>query len=254
MALKKALITGAAGGIGAATVVAALGRGYQVFAVDSNEERLQQRWGDQDSVRAYAIDIRSASEVSDVIRDMGSDAALVVNCAGVGNRALIADLTDQDWAEVLSVNLTGTMVVCREVLRQMPRNSVIVNITSIAAHRSFAGRAAYCSTKAAVVAFTEVLSLECAGKGIRAFAVSPGYVDTLMAQEQEGFVSEAMILSRVPFKRLAQPSEIANSILALASEDFTFLSGSTVVIDGGWNANGGFWPVPALEEWHTHHE
>jgi len=254
MADAIALVTGAASGIGAATVEAALESGFRVIALDVDRDAVAGRWPESATVKPVVGDVRVADDVRSAMHAMTTAPSLVVNCAGIGRRALIEDLTDEDWQAVLAVNLTGTMVVCREALLSLEPGSTVINIASIAGHRSFAGRAAYCASKAGVVAFTEVLALEGAGKGVRALAVSPGYVRTPMAAAQDGFVDEDLILSRVPVGRLAEPNEIGQAIVALAGSQFSFLTGSTVIIDGGWCANGGFWPVPALETKHRNRE
>lgn len=243
---KTAFVTGAASGLGAAVVEAALAVDYLVTAVDIDGKAVTDRWGAAARVTPVQADVRKGDHIRAAFA-AGDVPTLVVNSAGIGRRALIQDLTDEDWDAVLSVNLTGTMIVCREAIRIVNAGAVIMNIASIAGHRSFAGRAAYCASKAGVIAFTEVLALECAMNNVRALAISPGYVRTPMAVAQEGFVDDGLILSRVPVGRLGDPSEIGRAVVALAGDEFSFLTGTTVVIDGGWCANGGFWPVPALE-------
>lgn len=245
---RWALVTGAASGIGAATVLAALERDYWVVAVDTNAAGLEERYADQPAVRRVVADVSDSGQVEAAFEELPvGAAAVVVTSAGISRRSLLEEQSEADWRDVIDVNLTGTMLACRAALRRLGPNSVIVTLASIAGHRSFAGRAAYCASKAGVLALTEVVALEGAHKGIRAVAVSPGFVRTGMAAAQDGFVDDAMILSRTPVGRLAKPTEIGAAILALADPAFRYLTGSAVVIDGGWCANGGFWPMPALE-------
>lgn len=246
-AMRWALVTGAASGIGRATAEVALACGYQVVCADSDGERLADRFGSVAAATIVECDVTDPISVTRAFDAAGGPLALVVNCAGIADRTLLEDLTDATWARVLDVNLGGTMRIDREGLQRMPRGSVIVNIASIAGLRSFPGRTAYCSSKAAIIAMTEVVALEAAHKGIRVIAVSPGFVSTPMATAMEGFVNDEMILSRSPLERLATADEIGQAIVALAADEFSFMTGTTVVVDGGWCANGGFWPLPALE-------
>jgi NAD(P)-dependent dehydrogenase (short-subunit alcohol dehydrogenase family) len=245
--VRWALVTGAASGIGKATAESALDHGYRVVCADRDGEHLAERFGSVAGATIVECDVTDQESVSRAFDAADGQVSLAVNCAGISDRTLLEDLTDEAWARVLDINLGGTMRLDREGLRRMPGGSVIVNIASIAGHRSFAARAAYCSSKAAIVALTEVVALEAAHKGIRVIAVSPGFVSTPMATAVEGLVDDQMILSRSPLERLASASEIAQAVVALAGDEFSFMTGTTVVVDGGWCANGGFWPLPALE-------
>jgi NAD(P)-dependent dehydrogenase (short-subunit alcohol dehydrogenase family) len=230
-----AVITGAASGIGKACVEALKLDDWTVLGwdVDPGEDR-DVRWsevdvGDFESVGAAAVDVPSVS--------------LLVNAAGISDRAPAAEMTPEQWNRVVRVDLTGTFYVCRALHAALLRGKgTVVNIASIAAHRSFAGRANYCAAKAGVVALTEVLGLEWASEGIRVVAVSPGYVATpmMVAGIQGGHIEEGAVLNRTPMNRLASPEEIASAIVALAGNSFSYMTGTTVVIDGGWCAKGDF--------------
>lgn len=242
-----ALITGAASGIGRATAAAALAEGYQVVAADRDEAGLAREFGGNDAVRAALCDVTDERSVAAAFDAAEGELSLVVNSAGIPDRTLLTDMTDETWARVLDINLAGTMRVDREALRRM-RGGLVVNVASIAGHRSFAGRAAYSAAKAGVLALTEVASLEGIVRGVRVIAVSPGFVGTAMATPVKGFIDDDAILGRTPLGRKATPEEIGAAIVALAEPQFAFMNGSAVLIDGGWTANGGFWPLPALEE------
>jgi meso-butanediol dehydrogenase/(S,S)-butanediol dehydrogenase/diacetyl reductase len=242
-----AVITGAASGIGCATVAAALARGYRVVAADRDEEGLQREFGDDPAVRAVPCDVTDSASVGSAFDAVDGEPSLVVNSAGIPDRTLLTDMSDETWARVLDINLGGTMRVDREALRRMT-GGLVVNVASIAGHRSFAGRAAYSSSKRAVLALTEVAALEGVVRGVRVVAVSPGFVSTAMATPVPGFITDDAILGRTPAGRLATPEEIGAAIVALAAPEFAFMTGSALVIDGGWVANGGFWPMAALEE------
>ncbi len=244
-----ALVTGASSGIGAATAEALLVHGYRVVGADINPEPFAARYSDRSADAVpVALDVRSKPQVESAFARVPEPVRLVVNCAGVSRRALIEDLTEADWDFVLDVNLKGTFLVGQAAAKSMTDGGLIVNVASIAGHRSFAGRANYCASKAGVLALTEVMALEYAARGVRVIALSPGFVRTPLATPEPGFVNDAMILDRTPMGRLASPEEIAGAIVALAEPTFAYMTGSSVVIDGGWCANGGFWPLLALEK------
>lgn len=244
-----ALVTGASSGIGAATVEALLAHGYRVLGADIDPKPFAARYADRSAdAIPVALDVRSKPEIELAFARVGEPVRLVVNSAGVSRRALVEDISEADWDFVLDVNLKGTFLVGQAAAKSMTDGGLIVNVASIAGHRSFAGRANYCASKAGVLALTEVMALEYASRGVRVIALSPGFVRTPLAIPLAGFVNDSMIIDRTPMGRLATPEEIAGAIVALAEPTFAYMTGSSVVIDGGWCANGGFWPLPALQE------
>ncbi len=235
MTERLAVVTGAASGIGAACARVLLAQGWSVVGWDITT-------GPTDGVRWRTVDVSDPEAVRAAAGEV-STAHLLVNSAGIADRASAADMRPEQWTRVLDVNLSGTFFTCQALYPAL-RNGrgTIVNIASIAGHRAFAGRANYCVAKAGVVALTEVLGLEWATDGVRVMAVSPGFVatDLFGAGVQAGFVSEPAVIARTPMARLADADEIARAIVALAGNAFSFATGTTVIIDGGWCANGGF--------------
>jgi NAD(P)-dependent dehydrogenase (short-subunit alcohol dehydrogenase family) len=228
------VITGAAGGIGAATAALLLADGWRVVGwdlrpgADTAVEWVEVDVGDYDSVAA------AATRVDEV--------ALLVNSAGNADRAPAAQMTREQWDRVIRVDLSGTFYCCRALHAALARSGgVVVNLASIAGHRAFAGRANYCSAKAGITMLTQVLGLEWAEDGIRVIAVSPGFVMTPMMRESiaGGHLDPDALTRRTPQARFAEDTELARSIVALAGDSFTFMTGSTVLVDGGWCSNGG---------------
>jgi NAD(P)-dependent dehydrogenase (short-subunit alcohol dehydrogenase family) len=230
-----AVVTGAASGIGHACVVELAARGWDVVGWDLQA-------GADERVAWRKVDVGDYQSVSSAAAEV-STASLLINAAGVSDRAPVAEMTPDQWERVLRVDLTGVFFCCRALFKPLVAGKgTVVNIASIAGHRSFAQRANYCAAKAGVLALTEVLGLEWAAHGVRVVAVSPGFVATpmMVAGIEAGFLDNDQVLARTPQRRLASPEEIARSIIALAGEPFDYLTGTTVVIDGGWCANGGF--------------
>ena len=230
-----AVVTGAASGIGRACVERLRTDGWTLVGWDLDS-------GDDAGVRWATVDVGDFESVSRAAADV-PEAALLVNSAGISDRAPAAQMRPDQWERVLRVDLTGTFYCCRALHPALVRGrGTIVNVASIAAHRSFPGRANYCAAKAGVVALTEVLGLEWAPDGVRVVAVSPGFVATPMmaAGVAGGHIPEEAMLGRTPQGRFARPDEIAATIAALADESFSYMTGTTVIVDGGWCANGSF--------------
>ena len=166
---------------------------------------------------------------------------ILVNCAGIQRVAPSTDVSQDDWQQVLDVNLGGTFRCSQAFAPGMlaAGGGSIVNIASINALVGMPGRAAYNASKAGVVAVTQVLSTEWAALGIRVNAVAPGYVWTRTLDEATATgVHAGDIRDKVPARRLARPDEIASAALYLVSEGASFVHGHTLVVDGGYAAYG----------------
>lgn len=233
--MSVAVVTGVSSGIGEATARLLVAEGWQVRGWDVSEPRITDvAWtrvdvSDPDSVMAAAASLETVG--------------LLVNAAGIADRAPAATMRAGQWRRVIDVDLSGTFYCAQALYPALKAGmGVVVNVASIAGHRAFAGRANYCAAKAGVVMLTQVLGQEWAVDGIRVLAVSPGFVATEMvvAGMAGGWVSEAAIRGRTPMDRLAEPDEIARSIVALASGAFSYATGTAVLVDGGWTAMGGF--------------
>jgi len=236
LAGKVALVTGAASGIGLATVHRFVAEGALVVAVDLGAERTN----GSDRVLPVAADVRESSLV-----DAAYERALaefdgldvVVNAAGIsGAQADITDLTDEDFAEVVAVNLTGTFYSVRAAVRAMrgnrPTGGSIINISSVGALANFPLPAMYPASKAGVLGMTRAVAALVASDGIRVNAVAPGATDTPMLPRDPD-VRRAVVELGVQ-RRSASPAEIANTILFLASDESAFFTGQTLSPNGGY--------------------
>jgi NAD(P)-dependent dehydrogenase (short-subunit alcohol dehydrogenase family) len=232
---QVAVVTGAASGIGRACTEKLGQEGWFVVGWDISP-------GDDPAVSWRRVDVGDYASVEAAAADVPV-ASLLVNCAGISDRAPAAEMSVDQWDRVIRVDLSGTFYCCRSLHDALAQgHGTIVNVASIAAHRSFHSRANYCAAKAGVVALTEVLGLEWADSGVRVVAVSPGFVASPMMAEgvTAGHIEEEAVLGRTPQDRFASAEEIAAAIVSLASSAFAFMTGTTVVVDGGWCANGGF--------------
>ena len=168
---------------------------------------------------------------------------VLVNNAGVALAGPSETFSDADWDASIGIMQTGVFLCSQVVGRHMIERNMgtIVNISSINAWEAFPMRLAYCAAKAAVVAMTEVLAIEWADRGIRVNAVAPGVTRTALVQKgiDEGVVDVVRYQARTPMHRFGEPDEIARAVLWLANdEDSSFVTGTTLTVDGGWTAQG----------------
>ena len=241
---KRFLICGGASGIGLSVARLAIAQGGRVYLIDYNEVALAREVQALGSnAQGSACDISKAQEVHSAIAKAGEwlgglDA--VVNCAGVDALAPLKDLDLDLWNLTLAVNLTGTMLVCQAALPLLEAagGGTIVNVSSAAGLRPLPNRTAYCAAKAAVVMFGKALSMEVAKDNIRVNTVCPGAVDTpLFRSSYEGDENPEQSLQaireRYALERIASPEELAESVMFLSSPASSYITGTTLAVDGG---------------------
>ena len=239
------MVTGGARGIGEAIAIrfAAEGATLALWDLDgAAAARTAGRFGGT----GHACDVQSRADVErahvETRAAHGRVDVLVIN-AGVALAGPSETFSDADWDASIGVMQTGVFLVSQVVGRGMleQRSGSIVNISSINAWTAFPMRLAYCAAKAAVVAMTEVLAIEWADRGVRVNAVAPGVTRTALVQKgiDEGVIDVDRYIARTPLHRFAEPDEIARAVLYLANdEDGSFVTGTTLRIDGGWSAQG----------------
>jgi len=240
-----AIVTGAAGGVGRATVRLFLERGAKVVAEDADRSVAEIATG-KESVATVVGDVRnpnSAAEAVELALKRFGGVHILVNNAAVILSKDILETTEAEWSDVMNVNVTGVFHHCRAVLPRMleQRNGSIVNVTSISGVVGLPKQAAYCASKGAVVQMTRQLAIEYADRGIRVNSIAPGAIDTpflarhLKAQPDPA-AAEAAVNAAHPLGRYASPAEIAEGIAYLASPASSFLTGAIVAADGGYTA------------------
>lgn len=246
------LVTGAGQGIGACVARAFGLSGARVAALDANLEAVEkvvaEIEGDGGRATAHAVDVRDGVAVERAVKqaeELHGPLGVLANVAGVLRVGPVVDITDEDWAATLEVNTTGVFHVSRAVARRMlPRRSgAIVTVASNAAGVPRMHMAAYAASKAATVMFTKCLGLELAGSGIRCNLVSPGSTDTPMqrAMWEDGSSSRQSVIDGspdtykvgVPLRKLAEPSDIADAVLFLASDAAGHITMQDLYVDGG---------------------
>ncbi|HEV2999385.1 MAG TPA: 3-oxoacyl-ACP reductase FabG [Solirubrobacteraceae bacterium] len=236
-----ALVTGASRGIGAATARALAAAGWPVgvnFRDDADGaaavvESIEQAGGRALAVRGDVADPDAVQAVFDQVEDAYGRVLVLVNNAGVRADKLAASLTDEDWSGVLEVNLSAAFRTTRRALRGMLRARFgrIVNVSSAIAVRANPGQANYAAAKAGLIGLTRTVAAEVASRGITVNAVIPGYIDTKLIEDVP-----AESFKAVPARRAGTPEEAAACIGFLASEEASYVTGTTVAVDGGLTA------------------
>ena len=235
---KNALITGASGGIGRAIAETLHASGASLTISGTRMEPLEELakiLGDR--VHIMGCDLSNGVEVENLSKGaqekMGS-VDILVNNAGITRDNLFLRMTDEDWASVLEVNLTSTMKLCRGVLRGMIKSrwGRIVNIGSVVGSTGNPGQGNYAASKAALVGMSKSLANEVASRGITVNCIAPGFVKTAMTEKLNEKQQEAIKL-QIPAGRMGEVSDIAFAALYLASEEASYITGSTLHVNGG---------------------
>lgn len=238
---KVVLITGSSRGIGAAT--ARLAKQYGATVVLHGQTESEQ-------LIKLTQELESTFIVCDVVDTVAVDGAVkvavaklgridaLINCAGYSVRTPFLETTDKEWLHMFQINVLGTAHFCQAVLPYMQKHQSgrIVNVASIRGISSLAGKATYSASKAAIINLTSVLAKEFAPI-ISVNAVAPGFTETellksLMDEELRKQVSTALL------GRIGQPNEIAEALLFLASDRASFITGQTLIVDGGYSISG----------------
>jgi NAD(P)-dependent dehydrogenase (short-subunit alcohol dehydrogenase family) len=215
----------------------------------------------EERAQAAAADIEGALGIAAELTAEGGPEALVervldefgrldvlVNNAGAGQLGESETLSREVWQRIIDVDLSATFFCSQAAARPMLEagRGVIVNVSSLLGHMGLARRAAYSAAKHGVEGLTKTLAAEWARRGVRVMSVAPGYVATelLAGTMQAGGFTFEDVAGRTPLGRLAEPSEVARVVAFLVSDDAAYLTGSSILVDGGWIADGG-WEHPA---------
>jgi 3-oxoacyl-[acyl-carrier protein] reductase len=247
LAGKTALVTGGSRGIGKAIVWALAREGAKVaFVYHSNKEAADKLVSDleldQREAVAFQADVRDKSAADDVINQLlekWEKIDILVNNAGVIQDSLLVMMTTEQWQTVIDTNLSSVFNFAQAVTRPMmsARSGRIINMSSVAAHYGNSGQCNYAASKGGIEGFTRCLATEIARRGVTVNAIAPGFIETDMTEAVRNAAGD-QIKKSVPVRRLGKPEDIANGVLFLASDEASYITGHTLVIDGGLTLGG----------------
>jgi len=235
---QSALITGASGGIGGATAKKLHSLGATVVITGSNADRLgalAQNLGDR--VHVLVADLRDPAQVETLFEQaetLAGQVDILINNAGVTRDGLMMRMKDEDWADVINLNLSVAFRLCRAAVKAMIRRRYgrIINIASVVGVMGNPGQTNYCASKAGLIGMSKSLAAEVASRNITVNCVAPGYIATDMTNAlSEDQLSR--LLQHIPMGRQGQPDDVAAGVAFLASRESSYITGSTLHINGG---------------------
>ena len=238
---KVALVTGGARGIGREIVLLFAKEGADVVICDVNLETASATQKEIEALgrrsMSFQTDVtllKSIEEMVNLVLDNFKHLDILVNNAGITKDNLLLRMSEEDWDKVLAVNLKGvfncTKAVSRSMIKQ--RYGKIINIASIIGIMGNAGQANYAASKGGIISFTKSIARELASRHVNANAVAPGFIQTAMTDKLTQEQRTAM-LANIPLNRLGVPGDVAQACLFLASSESDYITGQTIVVDGG---------------------
>jgi 2-keto-3-deoxy-L-fuconate dehydrogenase len=241
LAGKTALITAAGQGIGRATAIAFAAEGAKVWATDVNEDALRTLAKEQTGLQVRRLDVRDGKDVESAAAQIGTIEVLF-NCAGFVHQGTILECAEKDWDFSLDLNVKSMYRMCRAFLPGMLEagKGNVINMSSGASSiKGVPNRFVYSTTKAAVIGLTKAIAADFVRKGIRCNAICPGTVQTPSLDDRIaalGDVAKARtdFIARQPMGRIGRVEEIAALAVYLASDESSFTTGQTHIVDGGW--------------------
>ena len=235
---KTVLITGATGGIGSeiANLISSLGA--HVVITGTKKERLKELSKKLVSNNTYIVanlnNIKNIEVLNNELAEKKLEIDILINNAGIAADNLFLRMKEDDWSNVLNVNLNSTILLTQKLIRGMIKRRFgrIIFITSIIGHSGNAGQSNYSASKAALTAFSKSIAAEVASRGITCNCIAPGYIKTPMTDKlNENQQSD--ILKRIPVARLGAPNDVAYACVYLSSEEASFVTGATLHVNGG---------------------
>lgn len=236
---KVAIVTGARQGIGYGIAIALAEEGCNVVVSDIEQEGCNDVVKKIESLGSKALavkcDVSKKVEVDNLIAkavDTFGKLDILVNNAGIYPFKPFLEMTEEDWDKVIDVNLKSVFLCSQAAAKIMKEGCKIISNSSIAALVGFPALSHYCASKGGVSSFTRSLALELAPQKINVNAIAPGAVDTPGAKSTEEIAEQT--IAAIPLKRMGVPEDIANTVVFLASDKSNYITGQTIVVDGGW--------------------
>lgn len=243
---QVALVTGAGKGIGRGIALAMAKSGAKVAAVSRTASDLTSLQMEIEKMGGQCFtaicDVNSVSDMQEMVEKVAQWAGkidILVNSAGINIQANALDVTEEQWDKVMNTNLKGSFFCSQAVARKMvPFNDgKIINITSQMSFVGFYRRAAYCASKGGVSQYTKVMAVELAAHNIKVNCVAPTFINTPLTEpmfKDQAFLDEVM--QRIPLRRVGEVDDVVGAVLYLASDASNLVTGTSIVVDGGWIA------------------
>ena len=239
---KVAMITGATRGIGKQIALTLANEGYNiVLNYRTENDELKQLKNEIESKKIKCLTVQGdvtnfedcKQMIESAIEEFGK-VDVLVNNAGINKDMLLARMKEEDFKQVIDVNLVGTFNMTKNVISYMmkARNGRIINISSVVGIAGNAGQTNYSASKAGIIGFTKSLAKEVASRNILVNAVAPGFIETNMTEVLKQEVKDE-IAKNIPLKRMGTPQDVANVVKFLASEDSSYITGQVISVDGG---------------------
>lgn len=238
---RKVLITGATGGIGKAISFALAKQGAHVVLSGTNQSRLDTLKSELLEAGYAAVDTFEFSlkdgpvhELFDTVESQFGVIDILVNNAGITRDNLLMRMTDEQWDEVINLNLNSVFKLTRSAVKKMisRRYGRIINISSVVGVSGNAGQTNYCASKAGMIGFSKALAQEIASRNITVNCIAPGFIETPMTDELPDIV-KSKLLESIPCKKMGLPEDIAAGVVYLASGEAQYMTGQTLHINGG---------------------
>jgi len=233
--MKTALITGASRGIGNAIAVQLKNEGFRVLGTATSLEGASKL--EDQGIEGMVLDLNSSDSKEKFWEEVitkETQISVLVNNAGITRDNIVLRMSEDEWQDIMNVNLNGTFYFSKKVLKMMLKLKWgrVINITSTSASIGNKGQSNYSAAKAGVEAFTKSLAREVGKRNITINSIAPGFIDTDMTQQSDG-VSMDDLINEIPLGRFGKPEEIAHLVSFLCSEEASYITGQTIHINGG---------------------
>lgn len=246
---KVSLVTGAGRGIGRSIALGLADAGSDLVLCSRSRDELEVVAGEARSkgVQAWVVtcDVGDPGQITSAVETAIREAGhidVLINNAGLAIKRRAEDLPLEDWQTIININLTGVFLMAQAVGRHMLErgSGSIVNISSIAGKTGLIGSSAYCASKGGVDMLTKTLAVEWAERGVRVNSLAPAYTETPLVKSITDVRADfaEKVVARTPMKRMADPDEMVGTAIFLASRASSYVTGETVMVDGGWTALG----------------